>query len=47
MLKTVMSYYLPVFGLLQATNSMTNEIVAIKKMNFAGKQSTEVSIKKK
>lgn len=30
------------FSSLQAKNSFTNEIVAIKKMNFSGKQSTEV-----
>lgn len=27
----------------QAKNSHTNEVVAVKKMNFSGKQSTEVS----
>ncbi len=29
---------------LQAKNSITNEVVAIKKMNFSGKQASEVSI---
>jgi len=30
------------FSLLQATNSHTNEVVAVKKMSYSGKQTNEV-----
>jgi len=35
-------FSLDFFVLLQATNSHTNEVVAVKKMSYSGKQTNEV-----